>query len=205
MPRTKNDRNGTMHTKTSDTRPIGSEQATVQAEKLFGFFPQSGASDPQLFMAGTIQVLSHYPAWLVEKIIDPFEGLPSKYEFFPSIMKLKEECEVLWQRFCRDQERELRIERQLNQRLLTGPEEVRENRLNYEQLKAKYGKDGDWGIDQAEENKRWKPLTPAELQALCTKDEWDKIPDAKTYWTPLAHAAVDAFDALSPDKNEDAA
>lgn len=145
--------------------PIGQQAATKAASRLCGYFPQSAATDPRVFMVGLVQLLASYPLSVVESILSPLSGLPAKHEFLPSLKVIKEACEA------RDHRP---IERPL---ALAAPEIPRENRPTVAELKDKYG--STWGLKAFDvQKKRW--LTSGELMAAgsLSQEQWDAIPKA---------------------------
>lgn len=113
---------------------IGFEKAVKATERLLGFYPQSPASDPQVFMSGVAMLLANYPANVVEASLSPLSGIPSKFKFMPSIAELKEDLESRlppWQP-------------EVPPLALPAPDMDRSARPSYEQLKAKYGE--NWGL-----------------------------------------------------------
>lgn len=128
-------------------------------------------------MASVVALLSHYPPWLMDRLCDPFDGAATRYTFFPDLKELKKECEALYAHVRRDQERE-RIRAETKFLLAGPPDEPREQRLGYDELKAKHGDGkGGWGIGPPRERPGFKPIPIEELHAMAG-DQWDKIPDA---------------------------
>jgi hypothetical protein len=64
------------------------------ATKLFGCYPRSQASDPDIFIAGATTLLACYPKAIVRRVCDPANGLPSTDERLPSIARIRAACEA---------------------------------------------------------------------------------------------------------------
>jgi len=64
------------------------------ATKLFGCYPRSQASDPDIFIAGATAMLAGYPEAIARRICDPANGLPSTDEWLPSIARIRVACEA---------------------------------------------------------------------------------------------------------------
>jgi hypothetical protein len=157
---------------------MGTKKATQAADRLFGFFPQSGASDPQIFMAGVVELLSGYPAWVADRILSPKHGLPAHHTFLPSIKEIRERCEDEFKahRYAREFEQTsdaLRLKYSAPQ--LAGPPPA--PRPTYDELKAKYGP--NWGLsaEKVQTKKRGADLTIDDMcrQAGVTREEFEAI------------------------------
>lgn len=72
------------------------QMAAEAAEKLIGIYPAIQASDPKLYAAGLVQLFSRYPEHLVAAAVDPVNGLPSLYDFLPTMKQTKEFLEPRW-------------------------------------------------------------------------------------------------------------
>jgi hypothetical protein len=60
---------------------------------FFGCYRVAEASEPSIYLAAVKAVFAHYPESVVQAIADPFNGLPSKKRFLPSIAEIKKACE----------------------------------------------------------------------------------------------------------------
>jgi hypothetical protein len=157
---------------------MGIKTATQAADRLFGFFPQSAASDPQIFMAGVVELLAGYPAWVADRILSPAHGLPAHHTFLPSIKEIRERCEDEFkahryvQQFEQTSE-ELRAKHSAP--LLAGPPPA--PRPTYDELKAKYGP--NWGLkaDEREGTKRRADMSIDDMcrQAGVSREEFEAI------------------------------
>ena len=109
----------------------------MAADRLTGFYPQSPASDPTVFLAGLVQLLAGYPSLILENLLSVHGGIPAKFKFLPTISEIREECEraVGPHRYAAEFSKG-------NAPQLEGP--PREARPTMEQLKAKYGP--NWGL-----------------------------------------------------------
>ncbi len=59
-------------------------------ERLYGYFPRTAASDPEIFTVGLLQLLATYPQSTIESMLSPISGLPAKHKFLPSIAEIRE-------------------------------------------------------------------------------------------------------------------
>jgi hypothetical protein len=162
----------------SENTPMGIKTATQAADRLFGFFPQSGASDPQVFMAGVVELLAGYPAWVADRILSPKHGLPAHHTFLPSIKEIRERCEDEFKahRYAREFDQTsdaLRLKYSAPQ--LEGPAPA--PRPTYDELKAKYGP--NWGLaaEKVEAKKRRADMSIDDMcrQAGVTREEFEAI------------------------------
>lgn len=62
--------------------------------RLIGFYPSLTASDPEVFVAGVVEILCGYPDWIAEKATSA-KGLPLKHKFMPTIYEIGRYCEDL--------------------------------------------------------------------------------------------------------------
>lgn len=86
------------------------------AKNLLGYFRTGEASDPDVYTAGIIAVLSDYPIAIIRQVVDPRTGLPSKFKWLPAIAEVKEACETEMEPIRRQRARDAQIERQLAER-----------------------------------------------------------------------------------------
>jgi hypothetical protein len=70
-----------------------------------------------IYAAGLVALFSRYPSHLVARAIDPVDGLPSLYNFSPTMKEVKDYLEPLFQHECRLAE----SERRRNQQILPAP------------------------------------------------------------------------------------
>lgn len=130
--------------------PMGAERAAVLYHRLSGYFPAPNASDVEVLMAGSVELLSGYPEWVGERLCSVHTGLPAKHDFMPAIKPLREACEE-----------EYRITRQVIEwekqaQMLPKPDTPRPS---LQELQDKFGP--AWGLQsmtEAEEHAREKNL-----------------------------------------------
>jgi hypothetical protein len=125
-------------------------EASRAAEILFGCYRTGGAAEPEIFVAGVAAVLSDYPAEIVQAVVDPRGGLPSRTQWLPTIAEVKTECERRMEPVRRQMERDRRLEE--SARLLAGPTEPKPT---MEEIKAKLG--DDYGLEGGLVRKRAEP------------------------------------------------
>lgn len=66
---------------------------TKAARLLLGCYRSGDASDPEVYVGAVMAVLGEYSLPVIERVVDPRGGLPSKLKWLPSIAELKAECE----------------------------------------------------------------------------------------------------------------
>lgn len=102
-----------MSDKCSET-PLLPQEA---AERLIGFYPSITAADPRVYAAGLVAIFSIYQPHHLAKAVDPLGGLPSLYDFPPTMKQVREFLEPMAAR-----ERELADrERRRQQQSLPAP------------------------------------------------------------------------------------
>lgn len=60
------------------TSNISPQRAAEAAKKILGFYPEIPASDPKGFTAGLVQTLLIFPPEVIDRAVDPVQGLPAK-------------------------------------------------------------------------------------------------------------------------------
>ena len=128
-------------------------------------------------MAGLVQLLAGYPAWVADRILSPAGGLPAKHEFLPSIKAIREACEAEFRvrRYAQEwDDGALRLKYQ-SRPAIAGPAPA--PRPTYAELKAKYGP--NWGLkaDEAKAARRRADLTIDDMcrQAGISREEFEAI------------------------------
>lgn len=74
------------------------QMAAQAAETLIGYYPTIQASDPKIYAAGLVKLLSRYPEHLVSEALEPATGLPSLHDFPPTMKQVREFLEPRWLR-----------------------------------------------------------------------------------------------------------
>ncbi len=69
---------------------------------LLGCFRSGDANDPEVYTSAVVAVLSDYPLSVINEVIDPRNGLPSKVNFLPTIAEIKEECSTRYHRLVKE-------------------------------------------------------------------------------------------------------
>lgn len=59
-------------------------------ETLSAFFGPPEVGDARIFLAGVIDLMSRYPAEVVDRSLDVSMGLPGKYKWWPKVSEIKE-------------------------------------------------------------------------------------------------------------------
>ncbi len=67
------------------------ERMAIFAQRLFSFYhEQELAANPEIFLAGVVELFCNYPSEVVERAISPAFGLPAKFKFPPRLAEIKE-------------------------------------------------------------------------------------------------------------------
>ena len=66
------------------------------AKLLLGCFRTGDATDPEVYTGAVIVVLADYPDDVIEQVVDPRNGLPSRMNWLPTIAEIKSACEDLY-------------------------------------------------------------------------------------------------------------
>lgn len=127
------------------TRSSGHNNSDQKSERLslakvlFACYRMTETSDPEIYAAAAIAVMSDYSIDVVRKICDPRSGLPSKCKWLPSIAEIKEACEEEIAPMLRERARQAQLKKQFEERETEAVD--RSKRLTVAELRAKYG---DW-------------------------------------------------------------
>jgi hypothetical protein len=136
------------------------------AGRLFDFCPpQDVANNPQVFLAGVVELFEAYPPDIVERAVSVVHGLPSKYKWAPRPAEIKEFLEELMAPIRWAEER-AEIDRQYRASL-PPPEPDRSKRPTYEELQAQCARGGLFIGPVGRAAKPWKPsgITDDDLRA----------------------------------------
>jgi hypothetical protein len=148
------------------------------ARMLLGSYRTGEANDPDVYVAAVVRVLSGYPMEIVNRVIDPLTGIPSKIKWLPKPFEIKQACEEIHGSVRRAREWEERAARQLAERREW--EAGRETRPSLVALKATYGDTFGLEPDKRRQVDNSAPLDPSFARARLgiSQAEWDAIPDA---------------------------
>lgn len=69
------------------------DQAARIVARLDTYWPTPDVSDPQVFQAGVIELLTSYPQDVTERALSVLKGLPAKFTFWPRIAEIKAEMD----------------------------------------------------------------------------------------------------------------
>lgn len=118
------------------------------AKILLGCYRMGDASDPEIYTAAVIAVLSNYPVDTISYVCNPVTGLPGSLKWLPTVAEIKEACETHHGRFLRLLEIERREREQLAERDKISIKDHRQSpsrdRISYKQFleRAKQGFSG---------------------------------------------------------------
>jgi len=147
-------------TRVLDLTPMTLDEARALLRQLLGSYPSAGATDPEVYVASLISLLTGYPLWAgqraIEKTIDTSKFLPTRADLKPLI-----EDEVRVHRYAAEWDRhaEAQIAAQAVP-LIAGPPP--KPRPTYDELKEKYGP--NWGLKGAEVDRAAKQAQLAQIQ-----------------------------------------
>jgi hypothetical protein len=63
------------------------------AKLLLGCFRTGDATDPEVYTRAVVMVLADYPDDVIERVVDPRTGIPSRMNWLPTIAEIKSACE----------------------------------------------------------------------------------------------------------------
>lgn len=63
------------------TLTISPQKAAEATKKILGFYPEIPASDPKGFTAGLVQTLLIFPPAVIDRAVDPVQGIPAKVQY----------------------------------------------------------------------------------------------------------------------------
>jgi hypothetical protein len=88
------------------TSTISQQAAAAAAKQILGFYPEIPASDPKGFAAGLVATLSIFPQPVIDRAVDPVQGIPGKvvYLNLAKIRKLLDEWVEEYTDDCRRRE-----------------------------------------------------------------------------------------------------
>jgi hypothetical protein len=78
----------------NDSNPAGLEKATLAARRIMGFYPRADYDDPETFMSGVVATLVRYPAGVLRRVSDPYDGIAGRLKFLPRIAEIREACDA---------------------------------------------------------------------------------------------------------------
>lgn len=153
--------------------PMSRAEAAALVDRLLGSYPSASLADPEIYITAVISLLAAYPLWAGERAV---RKVVETLKFVPTIAEVKPILEetVRVRRYAAEWEHEAGLLLASRTKLLEGP---REQRMTYDELKAKYGP--NWGIGGAEA----KPVETAEqardkLVAIAGQEAFDACPAA---------------------------
>jgi hypothetical protein len=107
-------------------------------------FRTGGANSGEVFIAGMANVLSKYPASVIEAVTDPGSGIPVKQNWQPSLKEVRDACEAEMEPIRRRERQQKIVAETLAERDID-----KSDRPTREDLKAKYGE--NWGLKSLDE------------------------------------------------------
>lgn len=155
-------------------------EAIEAATVIIGCYPNGGANAGKSYIGAIAATLASYPRSVARRCADRVSGVARGCKFLPTVADVVAWCERETAPLRNEVDREFRIARQLEERehFERVQHEERLRRLNYDELKAKYGDGkGGWGIAN-NQRKTAKWLTANELIAIVGEENWKRIPDA---------------------------
>jgi len=110
-----------------------------KAQMIFACYRKDETQDPETYAAAVAAVLSQYPQNVIDYVCDPRTGITGTNKWLPAVAEIKDACESLMNKLWQDGAREKRIEKQLADREADYKAMKEQRKLNYAELKAKYG------------------------------------------------------------------
>lgn len=107
-------------------------------------FRTGGANSGEVFIAGMANVLSKYPASVIEAVTDPGSGIPVKQNWQPSLKEVRDACEAEMEPIRRRERQQKIVAETLAERDVD-----KSDRPTREEMQAKYGK--NWGLKSLDE------------------------------------------------------
>ena len=104
------------------------------AKLLLGCYRTGDATDPEVYAGAVIAVLADYPDDVIERVVDPRNGIPSRMNWLPTVAEIKSACEDLYGHRRRNDEWNAGAAKQIaartQLRITDGrtPEQIREHR-----------------------------------------------------------------------------
>lgn len=178
---------------TSPNAPVPRREKTIDpaylkaARLLLGCYRQGDANDPEVYITAVVRVLSAYPIDVVERVIDPVTGLPSKLKWLPSVPEIRSACEEIHGLQLRIKETHEQIERQLTER----EELQRVKASNQETIDEMWADMARRGWKPTEEQQKIRRTVAFnDVALLKTKygvsdEQWNALPDlpdSAVYW-----------------------
>ncbi len=144
------------------------------AGRIVGAYPNGGRDASKSYLGAIASTLASYPRQIALACADPVNGVTRDCKFLPTVSDIVAWCERKTEPLQHRAAREQRIADQLAAR--TADEVVRDRRLTYDELKAKYGDGkGGWGVNGINDKPRWSPPSADELRKQIGDDAWDKL------------------------------
>jgi len=174
----------TQSTDTSTDTPPSSLEAAQLAKILLSFYRIQDSSDPDIYVAGILEIIRRYPFWVVKKVVNPATGIPSKIKYLPLPAQIIEACEAELGPVVRQRGREDAIRRQLSEREEIEAEKMVPPSQTYEEFLAEMAARG------MPIGPRRASMSPNENRKVfekygITQEMLDRCPDAKknSTWT----------------------
>lgn len=78
-------------TPSTNSANLQNRQRVAQlARRLFYFYPAQDVGNPEIFIAGVIELFERYPIEVLERAASAADGIPSKFKFIPRIAEIKD-------------------------------------------------------------------------------------------------------------------
>lgn len=146
------------------------------AKILLGCYRTGEANDPEIYTRAIVAVLAGYPADVMQAVVDPAGGLPSRLTWLPTVAEVKAACEAEMAPIRRAQQRQLIEHQTIRERRML---EDHSPRMTYEEMQRRCAEGGIFIGEQ-----RYKRgATAIEIDAFkekhgLTDEQWAAIPNA---------------------------
>lgn len=141
------------------------------AERLFKFYPPQEAGNPEVVLAGCVELFEQYPEDIVLKAVSVTHGIPRKFKFMPRLAEIADFLEELMAPIYRQAARPSPA--------LPEPPIDRTKRKTYAELVELCAKDGLL-IGPKSKKFTGEQVTEFRKKFGISDEQWNTIPDAPT-------------------------
>jgi hypothetical protein len=148
-------------------------EAKRGAQRLLGCFRTGDANDPETYISAVVAVLERYPVDVIHAVTQP-AGLPSQYNWLPTIKEVRSACEEIEGPRRRAMEWEALAAKQITERRqLVAIADKR--RPTYDELMQRCA---DAGLPIGKAKQKISPVEVMQRHGI-SQAQWDAIPEAR--------------------------
>jgi hypothetical protein len=172
----------------------------ILADRLLSQFQPQKDCDPRAFLTAIASIMMHYPIEIVEEVVDPFRGLPSRLKFMPTPYDVRQALDAAmpfsglteWEIY------DARTRAQLAERAQLPPPPKKTMREIEDDCAARGIFMSGWKA-----RNRTNGETPVSVRAKLglTQEQWDAIPAGKPTiddWKSFGEAATAVQESAKP-------